>query len=568
MASLDDNIARLVAQREKDQGELEEEQLAKNKFRRDVIPSPGTALPGARKSKKPTATITSVERSRILNETKIIQDLMEKMYPWMYKKPADEKGATKVAKRVATDVEKSEEKKTPDAKKTVSTFGKILGALALIGVAFALFKDKLKELWEAIKTKIGELFDKFPGLFKLAIRGLLAAPLTALKLAMKGVSLGVKLLLNPLGAMLDILKGLGKIIVGGVGIAIKGVVAAIKGVGSVVGKILGITAKSSAAAGGKIAAKTAQAAAAKKAAGKAAGKSLLKKIPGVGLLAGIGFGVARAAKGDWAGALGEVASGAASTVPGLGTAASVAIDVGLAARDIKKAKESAQSEMIPEEIEDGIIKPDGGLLVQGKKGMFKLAKTDSVIAGELPNDNKKDNTLTRIGKSLFSPFIESKSGKRTINPLALMNPIASTFLASKTIFDRIRERKEEREKKRKQEAEGRRISDSIKESGEKQAKPLSDYLNYKIKQDKDMIALLGRSNKTLEEIEKNTRGGMGPTIMPPGQKQTAAPPAQSSGSNNSVMPNINANTGGARKLDSRSGYLNSAYSVTPNTLVT
>lgn len=571
MASLDDNIARLVAQREKDQGELEEEQLAKNKFRRDVIPSPGTALPGVRKSKKPTATITSVERSRILNETKIIQDLMEKMYPWMYKKPADEKGTTKVAKRVATDVEKSEEKKTPDAKKTVSTFGKILGALALIGVAFALFKDKLKELWEAIKTKIGELFDKFPGLFKLAIRGLLAAPLTALKLAMKGVSLGVKLLLNPLGAMLDILKGLGSIIVKGVGAAIKGVVAAVKGVGSIVGKIFGITAKTAASTGGKIAAKGAEAAAKKQAGksiGKSAGKSLLKKIPGVGLLAGIGFGIARAAKGDFVGAVGELASGAASTIPGVGTAASVAIDVGLAARDLKKASESATSEMVPEEIEDGIIKPDGGLLVQGKKGMFKLAKTDSVIAGELPNTGRKDNTLTRIGKSLFSPFIEDKRGKRKLNPLALMNPLAPTFLASKTIFDRIRERKEEREKKRRQEAEGRRISDTIKESGEKQAKPLSDYLNYKIKQDKDMIALLGRSNKTLEEIEKNTRGGMGPTIMPPGQKQTAAPPAQSSGSNNSVMPNINANTGGARKLDSRSGYLNSAYSVTPNTLVT
>jgi len=149
-----------------------------------------------------------------------------------------------------------------------------------------------------------------------------------------------------------------------------------------------------------------------------------------------------------------------------------------------------------------------------------------------------------------------------------MNPLAPTFLASKTIFDKIRERKEKLERKRKEEAEGSRISDSIKESGEKQAKPLSDYLNYKIQQDKDMLALLGRSNKTLEAIEKNTRGGMGPTIMPPGQKQTAAPSTQSSGSSNTVMPNINANTGGARKLDSRSGYLNSPYSVTPNTLVT
>ena len=67
---------------------------------------------------------------------------------------------------------------------------------------------------------------------------------------------------------------------------------------------------------------------------KAVGKSLLKKIPGVGLIAGLGFGAQRLMGGDWKGALGEVASGAASTIPGIGTAASVAIDAGLAARDM------------------------------------------------------------------------------------------------------------------------------------------------------------------------------------------------------------------------------------------
>jgi len=68
-------------------------------------------------------------------------------------------------------------------------------------------------------------------------------------------------------------------------------------------------------------------------AGKAIGKSILKKIPIVGLLAGLGFAAYRAAKGDWAGAGMEVASGAASTIPGIGTAASVGIDLALAKRD-------------------------------------------------------------------------------------------------------------------------------------------------------------------------------------------------------------------------------------------
>ena len=63
------------------------------------------------------------------------------------------------------------------------------------------------------------------------------------------------------------------------------------------------------------------------------GKSLLKKIPGVGALAGLGFAAQRAMKGDWKGAGLEAASGLVSLAPGLGTAASVAIDAGLAARD-------------------------------------------------------------------------------------------------------------------------------------------------------------------------------------------------------------------------------------------
>ena len=75
--------------------------------------------------------------------------------------------------------------------------------------------------------------------------------------------------------------------------------------------------------------------------GKAAGKlgkiglgSLLKKIPLLGLVAGGVLGLSRAAEGDWLGAAGELASGAARTIPGLGTLASVGIDGALAARDL------------------------------------------------------------------------------------------------------------------------------------------------------------------------------------------------------------------------------------------
>ncbi len=70
---------------------------------------------------------------------------------------------------------------------------------------------------------------------------------------------------------------------------------------------------------------------------KGLGKSLLKKIPGVGLLAGVGFGIKRALSGDFAGAAMELGSGLASTIPGVGTALSVGLDGALLARDMNNS---------------------------------------------------------------------------------------------------------------------------------------------------------------------------------------------------------------------------------------
>lgn len=67
---------------------------------------------------------------------------------------------------------------------------------------------------------------------------------------------------------------------------------------------------------------------------KSLGKGLVKKIPLIGAVAGLGLGAWRAMSGDFVGAGMEVASGAAGIVPGVGTAASIAIDAALLARDI------------------------------------------------------------------------------------------------------------------------------------------------------------------------------------------------------------------------------------------
>jgi hypothetical protein len=67
---------------------------------------------------------------------------------------------------------------------------------------------------------------------------------------------------------------------------------------------------------------------------KTAAKSLLKKIPLIGLGAGLLFAAQRLSEGDVLGAGLEVASGAASMIPVVGTAMGFGIDAGLAASDL------------------------------------------------------------------------------------------------------------------------------------------------------------------------------------------------------------------------------------------
>lgn len=76
--------------------------------------------------------------------------------------------------------------------------------------------------------------------------------------------------------------------------------------------------------------------------GKIAAKIGLKKIPLYGAAIGLGLAADRASAGDWLGAAGEAASGIASTVPGLGTAVSAAIDVGLLGRDLANMEEDEE----------------------------------------------------------------------------------------------------------------------------------------------------------------------------------------------------------------------------------
>lgn len=139
----------------------------------------------------------------------------------------------------------------------------------------------------------------------------------------------------------------------------KGVVhASVQGAATVVG--INAAAKGAAKASEKItakvverkAAKTATKSAAKaagKAAGKAVGKSILKKIPLVSLGAGAYFAYDRAKNGEWGKAGCELLSGALGCFPGVGTAASTAVDCGLAAADVKQSINETKKQQAAEQ---------------------------------------------------------------------------------------------------------------------------------------------------------------------------------------------------------------------------
>ena len=111
-----------------------------------------------------------------------------------------------------------------------------------------------------------------------------------------GAGLGFKSLASK-NVTQAVMKSTGKTVTGAAAkSAVKAGTATVKGTYA--------TSKVAANAAGKATTKVAG-----KTAGKAIGKSLLKKIPVVGALAGIGFGLSRAAQGDYLGALGEVTSG-------------------------------------------------------------------------------------------------------------------------------------------------------------------------------------------------------------------------------------------------------------------
>lgn len=162
-----------------------------------------------------------------------------------------------------------------------------------------------------------------------------------------------------------------------------------------------------------------------KSAAKGAAKVGLKKIPILGLGLGILFAAQRAMAGDMAGASLELASGAASTVPGLGTAASFAIDAALMAKDIQGANNidsraiggSITKDVLYQVHKDEIIRaPFTGTVERAQRAAQILKKSEqfknaNIIPIDLPPITANlPETPTNDGEATEAPNISSSNG--------------------------------------------------------------------------------------------------------------------------------------------------------------
>ena len=149
-----------------------------------------------------------------------------------------------------------------------------------------------------------------------------------------------------------------------------------------------------------------------KAGAKGLGKAFLKKIPLIGLGAGLLFAGQRAMAGDFTGAALELASGAAGTIPGFGTAASIGLDAALAGRDMG---------LTPFANGGIITRPTASLMGEdGTEGVFPLegkrGRDAFVQFGEglLKAQGKNEREYTKIQSKGMSRYFEMEGGNKSL----------------------------------------------------------------------------------------------------------------------------------------------------------
>jgi len=163
--------------------------------------------------------------------------------------------------------------------------------------------------------------------------------------------------------------------------------------------------------------------AATRAATRTAGKGLLKmglkKLPfGLGLLAALPFAAQRAMAGDMGGAGLELASGGASIIPGLGTAASLGIDAALMGKDMGLMPMAGGGILTkPTPILAGEAGKEGYFPLEGKRGKDTFVMMGEGIL-EAQKRNKRDYArLQALGLEEYSKKAEQSGGFNLFNPL-------------------------------------------------------------------------------------------------------------------------------------------------------
>ena len=135
----------LVRAREEAMGQLAANDLARSKYSRDVIPSPASAF----KPRQPNANVGAIERHKLVNETRIVGGVLSRMFPWMYQKPADEKGKTKVA-RMQVQQADAAQKTVQEVKKGNSILGRLLKSWISGVLLWAILKEPLTKFWNDV----------------------------------------------------------------------------------------------------------------------------------------------------------------------------------------------------------------------------------------------------------------------------------------------------------------------------------------------------------------------------------------------------------------------------------
>ena len=139
---------------------------------------------------------------------------------------------------------------------------------------------------------------------------------------------------------------------------------------------------------------------------KAGAKSLVKKLPIIGAIAGVAFGIQRALEGDFFGAGLEVTSGMLGLMPGLGSGIGLGIDGFLLARDLN-AMPMADGGLLTSEtlVKAGEAGMEGFLPLEGARGkkVFKMFG-EGTLQARLDNESE-DTKLSALGhKRYFQDF--------------------------------------------------------------------------------------------------------------------------------------------------------------------